>query len=80
MSVLIQGGTVVNADRSFRADVLCEDGIITAVAEALEAPAGARVDARACRVRPPLPIIFAPTHTRSPSTRPDMSPRSASRP
>ncbi|MDJ0908943.1 MAG: dihydropyrimidinase [Woeseiaceae bacterium] len=43
MSVLIRGGTVVNAERTFRADVLCEDGLITAVGEDLEAPAGARV-------------------------------------
>jgi dihydropyrimidinase len=43
MTVLIQGGTVVNADRSFRADVLCENGLITAVAEGLAAPAGATV-------------------------------------
>ena len=43
MTVLIKGGTVVNADRSFRADVLCEDGQITAVGEGLEAPSGATV-------------------------------------
>ena len=43
MAVLIRGGTVVNADRSFRADVLCENGTITAVGEALDAPKGARV-------------------------------------
>jgi dihydropyrimidinase len=43
MTVLIQGGTVVNADRSFRADVLCEDGQITAVGEGLEAPSGATI-------------------------------------
>ena len=43
MSVLIQGGTVVNADRAFRADVLCNDGLITAVGEGLEAPRGATV-------------------------------------
>jgi dihydropyrimidinase len=43
MKVLIKGGTVVNADRSVRADVLCEDGIITAVSENLDAPAGATV-------------------------------------
>lgn len=43
MAVLIKGGTVVNADRSFRADVLCEDGQITAVGEALDAPSGATV-------------------------------------
>lgn len=43
MKVLIKGGTIVNADRSVRADVLCEDGIITAVGENLDAPAGATV-------------------------------------
>ncbi len=43
MSVLIQGGTVVNADRSFRADVLCEKGLITAVGEGLKSPSGATV-------------------------------------
>ena len=43
MTVLIQGGTVVNADRSFRADVLCDNGVITAVGEGLDAPQGATV-------------------------------------
>ena len=43
MTVLIKGGTVVNADRSFRADVLCQDGQITAVGEDLDAPSGATV-------------------------------------
>ncbi len=43
MSVLIQGGTIVNADRTFRADVLCEDGLIAAVGEGLKAPKGATV-------------------------------------
>jgi len=43
MTVLIQGGTVVNADRSFRADVLCEDGVIAAVGEGLDAPKGATI-------------------------------------
>ncbi len=43
MSVLIQGGTVVNADSTFRADVLCEDGLITAVGEGLKAPTGATI-------------------------------------
>ncbi|WP_394790450.1 dihydropyrimidinase [Rhodoferax sp.] len=42
-SVLIRGGTVVNADRAFRADVLCVDGKIAEVGENLAAPAGAQV-------------------------------------
>ena len=42
-AVLIRGGTVVNADRAFRADVLCQDGRIVAVGEGLSAPAGATV-------------------------------------
>jgi dihydropyrimidinase len=42
-AVLIRGGTVVNADRAFRADVLCQDGRIVAVAEGLSAPEGATV-------------------------------------
>lgn len=41
--LLIRGGTVVNADREFRADVLCEGGQITAVGAGLQAPAGAEV-------------------------------------
>jgi dihydropyrimidinase len=43
MSLIIRGGTVVNADRQFRADVLCADGVIKAVGENLEVPAGAQV-------------------------------------
>jgi dihydropyrimidinase len=44
-SLLIRGGTVVNADREFAADVLCVDGSIAAVgaAAASLAPAGAEV-------------------------------------
>ncbi|MEY4415715.1 MAG: dihydropyrimidinase, partial [Pseudomonadota bacterium] len=42
-TLLIRGGTVVNADREMRADVLCAGGLITAVAPDLEAPAGATV-------------------------------------
>jgi dihydropyrimidinase len=53
MSVLIKGGTVVNADRSFRADVLCDEGLIQAVGENLDAPSGAEVvDAGGCYVMP----------------------------
>ena len=42
-SLLIRGGTVVNADRSFAADVLCQDGSIVVVGENLQAPTGATV-------------------------------------
>jgi dihydropyrimidinase len=42
-TLLIRGGTVVNADRQFKADVLCVDGKIQAVGENLQAPAGAQV-------------------------------------
>ena len=43
MTVLIKGGTVVNADQTLRADVLCQDGLIAAVGEGLDAPSGAAV-------------------------------------
>jgi dihydropyrimidinase len=43
MTVLIKGGTVVNADRTFAANVLCSDGKIVAVGDELEAPSGATV-------------------------------------
>lgn len=43
MSLLIKGGTVVNADSSQRADVLISDGVIVAIREDLEAPTGAEV-------------------------------------
>jgi dihydropyrimidinase len=42
-TVLIRGGTVVNADRAFVADVLCQDGRIVAVGQGLTAQAGATV-------------------------------------
>ncbi|NBX06360.1 MAG: dihydropyrimidinase, partial [Betaproteobacteria bacterium] len=42
-TLFIRGGTVVNADRAFRADVITQDGKITAVGENLSAPAGATV-------------------------------------
>lgn len=43
MSLLIRGGTVVNFDQSIVADVLIEDGTITAVGPKLTAPAGAEI-------------------------------------
>jgi len=42
-SLHIRGGTVVNADRQFRADVITQDGKIVAVGENLPTPAGATV-------------------------------------
>lgn len=42
-AVLIRGGTVVNADASVRADVLCENGLIVAIGPDLQAPPGATV-------------------------------------
>lgn len=43
MSILIRGGTVVNADRAFRADVLTDGDKVVAVGTGLEAPSGARI-------------------------------------
>ena len=53
MTKLIRGGTVVNHDHSRRADVLIKDGVVVAIGENLEAPAGAEViDAGGCYVMP----------------------------
>jgi len=43
MTTIIRGGTVVNADRAFRADVLCYGDKIVAVGENLDAPASAKI-------------------------------------
>lgn len=43
MSLLIRGGTVVTAEEMKRADVYCADGVIKAVGEKLDVPAGAQV-------------------------------------
>jgi dihydropyrimidinase len=43
MNVLIRGGTVVDAEHAYRADVLCTGGVIAAIGEGLEKPAGAEV-------------------------------------
>ena len=52
-TLLIKGGTVVNADVSRPADVLIEDGTITQVARDLPTPPGAEVvDAAGCYVMP----------------------------
>ena len=53
MSLLIRGGTVVTAERSYRADVYCKDGLIQAIGENLDVPAGTEVvDAGGCYVMP----------------------------
>jgi dihydropyrimidinase len=43
MSILIRGGTVVTAEQTLRADVYCADGVIRAVGDKLDVPAGAKV-------------------------------------
>ena len=43
MTTIIRGGTVVNADRAFRADVMCFGDKIVAVGDNLDAPASATV-------------------------------------
>src|ERR1700742_4161626 len=43
MKLLVRGGTVVTAEQSTRADVLCEDGAIVAVEADLEAPTGTEI-------------------------------------
>ncbi|MEM7282693.1 MAG: dihydropyrimidinase [Pseudomonadota bacterium] len=42
-SLLVKGGTVVTAEHTFSADVLCVDGKIQAVAENLDAPSGSTI-------------------------------------
>src|SRR6188768_1752084 len=43
MPVLLKGGTIVTADQTYRADVLCVDGKIAAIGEKLDAPARTEV-------------------------------------
>ena len=53
MSVLIKGGTVVTAEQTFAADVLCRDGVIAAVGPDLDGGGQAEViDASGCHVMP----------------------------
>jgi dihydropyrimidinase len=53
MSKLIRGGTVVTAEREWRADVLIDGEQVVAVGEGLEVPTGAEViDASGCYVMP----------------------------
>jgi dihydropyrimidinase len=43
MTSLIRGGTIVTAEQTFRADILCVDGKIAVIGENLEAPTGAKI-------------------------------------
>ena len=53
MTVFIRGGTVVTADQTYRADILCMDGKIYAIGENLDAPSGTRtIDAGGQYVMP----------------------------
>jgi dihydropyrimidinase len=53
MPILIRGGTIVNADQSFRSDVLVDGGLIQAVGPNLSPPAGAEIlDAGGALVMP----------------------------
>jgi dihydroorotase len=64
-ATLLEGGTVVVADGTRRADVLAVDGVIAEVAERIDAPRGATVlDAAGCLVGPGLVDLHA--HLREP--------------
>jgi dihydropyrimidinase len=53
MTILIKGGTVVTADQTYRADLLCTDGKIRMIGENLDAPTGTRtIDADGQYVMP----------------------------
>jgi len=43
MSIVIRGGTIVNADQTLKADVYCEDGKIKAIGVDLDVPSSAEV-------------------------------------
>ena len=43
MSLLIRGATVITHDESYRADVLCAEGLIRAIGTNLDIPAGCEV-------------------------------------
>jgi len=43
MSILIKNGTIVTAERSYRGDLYCDNGLISEIGENLAVPSGARV-------------------------------------
>jgi len=43
MSLLIRGATVITHDESYKADVLCADGLIRAIGNNLDIPVGCEV-------------------------------------
>ena len=43
MKTLIRGGTIVTAEQTYRADVLCVGGKITVIGEDLETPTGCEI-------------------------------------
>lgn len=52
MKTLIRGGTLTTAERSYKADILCADGIIAEIGENLDAADAEIVDASGARVIP----------------------------
>lgn len=53
MGVIIRGGEVVTAEKAFKADVYSEDGVIKAVGQDIDVPAGTEtIDAGGCYVMP----------------------------
>ena len=50
--LLIQGGTITTAERSFKADILCIDGIIAEIGEKLDSAGAEIVSAEAAHVIP----------------------------
>lgn len=50
--MLIKNGTVVNADRQFKADVLCENGVIVAIDTDLQDATAQVIDATGLLVMP----------------------------
>ncbi|MGH9018223.1 MAG: amidohydrolase family protein, partial [Acidimicrobiales bacterium] len=77
-TVVVRGGTVVDAGGQRRADVRIDDGVIAAVETSLDVPAGAAVlDAEGCLVAPGLVDLH--THLRQPGAEEAETVETASR-